>query len=193
MRMARDASISCVMIADEPELLAKCRAGDRDAFGALVSKYESRVAGIVRKYIRNEADAKDVVQSTFTRAFERIATFRGDAPFNAWLCRIAINQSLNYKRGVPAADTLVPLEDDVAFTKGLGTETLVTVQLWEKVRARLEELPPKQRLTIELRVFHDLSFEEIGDVVGCGEESAKANYHHAVKRLRALLPHLSMS
>ncbi len=177
---------------DEAALLVRCRNGDRDAFGALISKYESRVAGIVRRYIRNEADAKDVAQSTFTRAFERISTFRGDAPFSAWLCRIAINQSLNHKRGTLSAEH-VPLEDDSAFTKGLGTETLVTVQLWQKVRARLEELPPKQRLTIELRVFHDLSFEEIGDVVGCGEESAKANYHHAVKKLRALLPHLSMS
>jgi RNA polymerase sigma-70 factor (ECF subfamily) len=172
-------------------LLARCRNGDRHAFGELVAEYEPRIHGLVRRYIRNEADAQDVVQSTFTRAFERVASFRGDAPFRAWLCRIAINQALNHKRGTPAADTHVPLEDDVAFTKGLGTETLMTVQLWQKVHARLEDLPPKQRLTIELRVFHDLSFEEIGDVLGSGEESAKANYHHAVKRLRALLPHLS--
>lgn len=57
----------------------------------------------------------------------------------------------------------------------LGTETLVAAELWRKVSARLEDLPPKQRMVIELRVFHDLSFQEIGDVVGCGEDAAKAN------------------
>ena len=60
-------------------------------------------------------------------------------------------------------------------------------EVWRKVSARLEELPPRQRLVLELRVFHDLSFDEIAAVVDSSEDSAKLNYHHAVKRLRGLL------
>ena len=56
------------------------------------------------------------------------------------------------------------------------------------VAARLDELPPKQRMALELRVFHELTFAEIADVAGCSEDSAKANYHHALKRIRNLLP-----
>jgi RNA polymerase sigma-70 factor (ECF subfamily) len=174
---------------DEGAVIERCRAGDRAAFDLLVRAHSSRVAGIVRRYVKNEADASDLVQRTFVRAFERIGLFRGDSSFATWICRIAINQALNHRRGGPM-DNQVPLEDDVAFTRALGTETLVAAQLWRKVRARLDDLPPKQRMVLELRVFHDLSFDEIGDVVGCGEDAAKANYHHAVKKLRALLPHL---
>jgi RNA polymerase sigma-70 factor (ECF subfamily) len=61
-------------------------------------------------------------------------------------------------------------------------------QFWSKIEERLRALPPKQRLVIELRVFHELSFEEVATLAGCSEESARANYHHAVKHLRDLLP-----
>jgi RNA polymerase sigma-70 factor (ECF subfamily) len=64
---------------------------------------------------------------------------------------------------------------------------LVAAELWRKVAKRLDELPPKQRLVVELRLFHDLSFKEVADVAGCSEESAKANYSHGVKRLRDVI------
>jgi RNA polymerase sigma-70 factor (ECF subfamily) len=75
-----------------------------------------------------------------------------------------------------------------AFTKSLQTSQLVAAEVWRKVSARLDDLPPKQRLALELRIFHDLSFEEVAEVGGFSVESAKANFHHAVKRLRGLLP-----
>jgi RNA polymerase sigma-70 factor (ECF subfamily) len=171
----------------ERALVDRCRAGDRAAFDVLARTHEARVRGLVRRYVRNDADVSDVVQRVFVRVFERIHAFRGEASFATWLCRIAINVALNHVRG-DAAEGWVALEDDVAFTTCLETSKLVAAELWRKVSARLEELPPKQRMVVELRVFHDLSFEEIGDVVGCGEEAAKANYHHAVKRLRELVP-----
>jgi RNA polymerase sigma-70 factor (ECF subfamily) len=175
---------------DERSLVDRCHAGDRSAFDTLARTYEPRVQGLVRRYVKNEADAKDVVQRTFMRAFEGIGSFRGESTFATWLCRIAINVALNHVRGGNGDDRLVPLEDDIAFTSTLETSKLVAAELWRKLCVRLDELPPKQRLVFELRVFHDLAFEEVATVAGCSEESAKANYHHAVKRLRALLPGL---
>jgi RNA polymerase sigma-70 factor, ECF subfamily len=97
-----------------------------------------------------------------------------------------INLALNHLRGTPAEHT--PIGDVASFPTSLQTSQLVAAEVWRKVSARLDELPPKQRLALELRIFHDLSFEEVAVVAGFSVESAKANFHHAVKRLRGLLP-----
>jgi RNA polymerase sigma-70 factor (ECF subfamily) len=167
--------------------IERFRAGDRAAFDELVLKYERPLLLLVRRYVKVEEDARDVVQRAFMRVFERLETFRFESKFRTWIYRIAVNLALDHVRRIPAGSS-VPVEDDIAFTNSLGTAKLVAAELWNKVNARLADLPPKQRLVVELRVFHDLSFEEIGALVDSSEESAKVNYHHAVKRLRTLLP-----
>lgn len=167
-------------------LVERMRAGDRSAYDDLVRTYEQAIARLVRRYVNNDEDAKDVTQRTFVRVFERLDSYRGDARFRTWLYRVAVNMALDHVRGAPPGES-VPIEDDVAFTNSLGTERLVAAEIWRKVQARLADLPPKQRLVVELRVYHDLSFEEIAAIVDSTEDAAKVNYHHAVKRLRALL------
>jgi RNA polymerase sigma-70 factor (ECF subfamily) len=175
-------------IADEDgALLDRFRAGDRGAFDQLVHRHERGVVRLVMRYVKNEEDAKDVAQRAFERSIERLEHFRAESKFQTWLYRIAVNLAIDHVRG-ERRSMLVPIEDDLAFTRSLGTETLVAVEMWRKVSARLAELPARQRLVIELRVFHDLTFEEVAAVVGSTEDAAKMNYHHAVKRLRALLP-----
>lgn len=142
---------------------------------------------LVKRYVRSDDDAHDVTQRAFVRAFERIATFRFESKFRTWLFRIAVNAALDHVRSAPPGE-VVAVEDDIAFTNSLGTEKLVAAEIWRKVSGRLAELPPRQRLVLELRVFHDLSFEEIAAIVDSSEDAAKVNYHHAVKKLRALLP-----
>lgn len=136
--------------------------------------------------MKNDADAEDVAQRALLRAYEKIATFRGDASFRTWLFRIAIHLSLNHLRGRDPAEPL-ELHDLAAFTSALDTQRLVAAELWRKVSVRLAELPPRQRLVVELRLFHELSFKEIADVAGSSEDAAKANFHHGVKRLRDVL------
>ena len=172
---------------DDAELVARFRAGDRAAGGALVERHQVSIRRLVLRYVKSSDDAKDVSQKTFIRALERLDTFRGEASFRTWLYRIAVNLALNHVRGVGLGE-LVPLEDVVAFTSSLETAKLVASELWRKVSARLDELPPKQRLVLELRVFHDLSFDEIAAIADSSEAAAKVNFHHAVKRLREVLP-----
>lgn len=168
-------------------LVAQFLAGDRGAFDALVRRHQSAVHRLVLRYVKSDADAKDITQIAFVRAFEKLSEFRGDAAFRTWLFRIAINMALNHVRGMPSGE-LAPIADVGAFTKALQTSQLVAGEVWRKVSARLDELPPKQRLALELRIFHDLSFEEVANIAGFSVESAKSNFHHAVKRLRGLLP-----
>jgi RNA polymerase sigma-70 factor (ECF subfamily) len=168
-------------------ILERFRSGDRAAFDELVRKYEAPIRALAKRYVKVEEDAKDVAQRIFVRAFERFSTFKAQSQFRTWLYRIAVNLALDHVRGGHEHDTL-PIEDDVAFTSSLGTAKLVAAEVWKKVSARLADLPPRQRLVVELRVFHDLSFEEVAAIVGSSEDAAKMNYHHGVKRLRALLP-----
>jgi RNA polymerase sigma-70 factor (ECF subfamily) len=173
-------------IDEDAPLVERFRAGDRAAFDEIVRKYEAPLADLVRRYVKNDADTKDVTQRAFLRVFEKIGMFRGEAAFRTWLFRIAIHLALNHLRG---RDRFQPAElDDVAaFTNSLETGRLVAAELWGKVVARLAELPPKQRLVVELRLFHELSFREIAAIAACSEESAKANFHHGVKRLRSII------
>jgi RNA polymerase sigma-70 factor (ECF subfamily) len=170
----------------DQQLVERMRAGDRSAFDDLVRTYEQAIRRLVMRYVHVEEDAKDVTQRTFLRVFERLSSFRGESSFRTWLHRVAVNVAVDHTRGAPRGQT-VPVEDDIAFTNSLGTEKLVAAEIWSKVNARLSDLPPKQRMVVELRAFHDLSFEEIATIVGTSEDSAKVNYHHGVKRLRALL------
>lgn len=178
-----------MVVADDPDLdaIATMRRGDSRGFDAIVQRHGADVRRLVRRYLKNDEDAEDVAQAAFVRAFERLATFRGESSFRTWLFRIAINVALNHARGAARADT-APLEDVTAFTNSLGTSRLVAAEVWRKVRSHLEALPPMQRLVVELRVFHDLSFKEISAVADCSEAAAKQNFHRGVKSLRTLLP-----
>jgi RNA polymerase sigma-70 factor (ECF subfamily) len=172
---------------DDAALVARFRAGDARAFEEIVRRHSESVKRLVGRYVRSEADAKDVAQEAFTRAFQGLPTFRGESSFRTWLYRIAVNVALDHIRGNPHRE-LEPIEDVAVFTHSLQTSRLVAAEVWQKVSQRLDALPPKQRLVFELRMFHDLSFGEVATLAECSEDSAKVNFHYAIKRLRDLLP-----
>jgi len=147
----------------DADVLARYREGDASAFDELVKKYGPFIQRLCLRYVKDEEDAKDVAQRVFVRAFEKLDSFRGASSFRTWLYRIAVNMALNHVRGAPPIDPL-PSEDVAAFTSSLRTSRLVAAEVWRKVSARLEQLPPKQRLVVELRVFHDLSFKEVAAI-----------------------------
>jgi RNA polymerase sigma-70 factor, ECF subfamily len=168
------------------DLVARFRAGDRAAFDALVTRHQSAVRQLVLRYVKNDADAKDVTQAVFVRALDGLGSFQGRSSFRTWLFRIAIHAALDHVRGSPPTAT-EPLHDVAAFTHSLQTSRLVAAEVWRKVSARLDALPPKQRLVLELRIFHDLPFAEIAALVDSSEESARMNFTHAIRHLRDLL------
>ncbi len=171
---------------EDRDAIERFQSGDAAAFDGLVKRHEAHIRRLVNRYVKNEEDAKDVTQRAFMRALEKLETFRGESTFRTWLYRIAINLALNHVRGAPPHEAF-PVEDIVAFTHSLATSKLVAAEIWRKVGARLEGLPPMQRLVVELRVFHDLSFKEVAAITDSSEDSAKANFHYGVKSLRDVL------
>jgi RNA polymerase sigma-70 factor (ECF subfamily) len=118
------------------------------------------------------------------QAFQRLSGFRRRSSFKTWVYRIAINLALNAARD-RARRRSSPLDDQIAA--GPTSDPIEERQEQRRLRAAVERLPPPQRLVVELRTFEELSFREIGAICGSSEDAAKVNYHHALKRLRALV------
>ncbi len=170
----------------EQALLVRLRAGDRAAFAGFVAQHQRPLFAVVWRYVRNDQDAQDVVQAAFLRAWQGLPTFRGDASLRTWLYRIAVNLALNHKRDA-AARPNGEIPEHAASAEPPVPARLAEAELHDRLLAAVEELPKKQRLVVELRVQQELSFREVADVVASTEDSAKANFHHAIKRLRELL------
>jgi RNA polymerase sigma-70 factor, ECF subfamily len=182
------AIVVSVTVAIDPdrELVDRVGTGERAAFDQLVRRHERGMWRIVRRYVRNDADASDVTQQAFVRAYRGIGTFRGTATVRSWLYRIGINCALSWlrdhKREQPAE-----IADDALTTPGDGAGRLIEGEDNARLRAAIAKLPPKQRLVLELRVFDDLPFKDVADLADCSENTAKVNFHYAVKRLREIL------
>ena len=141
---------------------------------------------MVRRYLKRDADASDVTQQVFVRAFRGLGAFRGAATVRSWLYRIAINTALSWirdhRREQPAE-----IAEDALVEAHPGPARLAEGQDGVRLRAAIAQLPPKQKLVLELRVFDDLSFKEVAELADCSENTAKVNFHYAVKRLRDIL------
>lgn len=171
---------------EDDRLVERFRGGDREAFDDLVRRHQRAVFAIARRYVRDDAEAKDLTQRAFVRAFQGLAGLRGAGAFRTWLYKIVANLALNHLRD---RARLRPTEDagvDVAVDP-VGAGRMAAAEEHARLRAAVAKLPPKQRLVLELRVYDELPFRDVAEVAGCSENAAKVNFHHAVKRLRELL------
>jgi RNA polymerase sigma-70 factor (ECF subfamily) len=133
----------------------------------------------------SDADAEDVTQQAFVNALRAIGRFRGDSGLRTWLHRIALNAAMNHARDARHGRA-VSLDDVEIITNALSTGRLSARESRRRLAAAVRELAPKQRLVVELRIVDELSFAAIASIAGCSEDSAKANFRHAVARLREL-------
>ena len=140
------------------ELAEKFRQGDRSAFDALVRRHQKGVWRVVRRYVKRDADAADVTQQVFVRAFKGLGAFRGAATVRSWLYRIAINCALSWIRD-HRRETPTEIAEDSLTELPVAPGRIADGQDGTRLRAAVAQLPPKQRLVLELRVFDDLSFK----------------------------------
>lgn len=167
-------------------LVARAQRKERGAFDTLVRRHQRGLWRLVRRYVRNDADASDVTQQAFVRAFRSLDRFRGEATVRSWLYRIGINLALNHLRD-HAREQPAEIADDALSAPAVGLSGLVAAERGAHLRAAVAQLPPKQKLVLELRVFDDLPFREVAVLAECTENAAKVSFHYAVKKLRDLL------
>lgn len=182
-------------------LVERVQAGERQAFDLLVSKYQRRLMRLVSRIVHDSAEAEDVVQESFIKAFRALRFFRGDSAFYTWLYRIGINTAKNYlvtqrRRAPTSTDT--DAEGAEAYDEGEALRDintpesmLASKQIVETVNAAMEALPADLRTAIILREIEGLSYEEISDIMTCPIGTVRSRIFRAreviADKLRPLL------
>jgi RNA polymerase sigma-70 factor (ECF subfamily) len=172
--------------ADDRQLVDACLAGSREAFDAIVGRHQRHVYQLCYRFVGNHEDASDLVQDVFVRAYRALGGFKGHSAFATWLYRIAVNVCLN--RVSSKAPRLETLDERLFDDRGERPDVeLLRRERAYHVRAAIARLPPKQRATLILRVYHELPHDEIAAILGASVGAVKANFFHALANLRKLL------
>jgi RNA polymerase sigma-70 factor, ECF subfamily len=175
--------------AEDAALVAACLAGRRDAFDVIVRRNQRQIYQLCYRFVGNHEEASDLAQDVFLRAYRGLRGFKGNAALATWLYRIAVNVCLNRVSAKSRGPKVAPLDAaDAVDHRAEGADTmLVRGERAAEVRAAIARLPPKQRATLILRVYHDLPHEQIAAIVGSSVGAAKANLFHALANLKKLL------
>ncbi|MDR0363322.1 MAG: sigma-70 family RNA polymerase sigma factor [Planctomycetota bacterium] len=178
----------------EPErLLEQYLAGDTAAFESLVGMYQERLYCFLERLTGDSHLAEDVFQTTFVKVADRAADFDRRAAFSTWLFRIARNSAIDEMRRRRRKLQFVDAGTDDWREKGgedkspTPLERLEGAELQDLVRRALAEIPEMQREVFLLKEEAELGFQEIGDLLGCGRETAKSRFRLAVEKLRGAL------
>jgi RNA polymerase sigma-70 factor, ECF subfamily len=158
-------------------LVERVQAGDKRAFDLLVSKYQRRLMRLVSRLVHDPAEAEDVVQETFIKAYRALRHFRGESAFYTWLYRIGINTAKNFivtqgRRTPTSTDAdaeQAEVFDDAGHLRDINTpeSMLASKQIAQTVNAAMDLLPLELRTAIVLREIEGLTYEEISEVMAC--------------------------
>jgi RNA polymerase sigma-70 factor (ECF subfamily) len=160
----------------DQQLVERVQAGDKSAFDLLVRKYQHRVLKLVGRFVSDAAEAEDVAQEAFLKAYRALASFRGDSAFYTWLYRIAINTAKNAlvsNRRRPV-DFDLDLQDPEQYDRHARLKegdtpegVLLTEEIRNVVERAMEQLPEDLRTAIILRELEGMSYEEIAEAMDC--------------------------
>jgi RNA polymerase sigma-70 factor (ECF subfamily) len=175
--------------ADDRALVDAVLSGDSDAFQLLVEREARLVIGVCTRILRDPAEAEDVAQEAFLKAYASLATFRGDASFGAWVTRIAVRRAgarLSARRDAWSLDNEAHEQTGAAALASATDLELETIDaearraLWDAVAG----LPKDQREAVTLRFAHDLTVDEIAARTGSPAGTVKSRLHRAMASLR---------
>ena len=165
------------------ELAELARGGEREAFGALVRRLQEPLYYAVLRVVRHSADARDIVQRTFVKAWSSRESLKSPSAVRSWIFSIGLNLARNHLRD-RGGRRFEQVEEHTATVAASAQTGLLERERKVILRELIAELPPTQRQVISLRIDSDLSFAEVAEIVGCSAGSARVNFHHGLKRLR---------
>ena len=168
--------------AADAELLARVRAGDRDALGLLFDRHAARLFGFFMRLTCRRDASEDLVQETFLRILKYHSSFSGERGFAVWMYRIARNVFADYYRSRRSGDA--PLVDEHAAPGATPLECVERDEEIALLRRALHELPADRREVIVLCRYEGLSHDEVAALLGCTAGALKVRLHRALAELR---------
>jgi RNA polymerase sigma-70 factor (ECF subfamily) len=178
----------------DAELIAEVLGGKTESFEPLVQKYSPRIFGTARRYARRESEVQDIVQEIWSKAFQKLSSFRGDAPFEHWLMRLAVHTCYDFLRGhrrnrevtfSEISDQETDwLERFAAAPENASENSDAARQLIDRI---LEQLSPAARLVITLLEIEERSVKEIAELTGWSVPLVKVRAFRARAEMKKIL------
>lgn len=190
-RLAREADAEI-----DRALIERAQAGDKSAFRELVERHQRRAFAIAFALVKDEEDAREVVQEAFVRVFRGLGQFQGGSSFFTWLYRIVTNLSIDVIRRPARRDTEldesieVEESDDAPLARIEGADPLLSVhrtELRSKLESALAELPVYHRGVIVMREVQGMSYEEMAEAMGVSKGTIMSRLFHARRKLQKAL------
>lgn len=169
------------MLNTDGELVESAISGDSKAFSNLVLKHQQSLLRLCMRFTNSQDLAEDIVQDTFVKAYKKLSTFEGRSSFKSWLFQIAINTAKNKFRATKDTVNIDTIQISIG---GLSTEGMEREGVRDMIKGFVDELPEKQKAALTLRIYDDLSFKEIAEIMECPYDTAKANYRHGLMSIR---------
>jgi RNA polymerase sigma-70 factor (ECF subfamily) len=172
----------------ESDLVAACVAGRAGAFDLIVERHRRAVYLLCYRFVGNHEDASDLSQDVFLRAYRGLRSFKGNSALGTWFHRIGVNVCLNRVSVKKPLSEPIDAAQHIDDRAESASDRILRGERAVQVRAAVAQLPRKQRAALILRIYHDLSHQEIAEMLGSSVGAVKANVFHALKNLKKLLP-----
>jgi len=169
---------------EDKELVRLAQEGDKESFGLLVKRYETKVRHLAYQFTRNNAVADDLAQEIFIKAYFGLSKFKGQSGFGTWLYRIGVNHIKDYLRKKPRELSLEIVPEDTSDGPAREMEAREDSQRRAVVRACLQELPPHHRIILTLRDIEGLSYDEVAKTLKVSPGTVDSRLFRARQLLR---------
>jgi len=180
----RDAALTDL---GESDLVAACLADRPGAFDLIVERHRRTVYQLCYRFVGNHEDASDLSQDVFLRAFRGLRNFKGQSSLGTWLYRIGVNVCLNRISAKAPLNEPIEKHQYVDDNAESPSDRMLRGERALQVRAAITQLPRKQRAALILRMYHEMSHQEIAEALGSSVGAVKANVFHALQNLKKLL------
>ncbi len=176
----------------EEILIQAAKDGDCESFAPLIERYKMSIYRLVYRMVRNRDDTEDLVQEIFIKAYKGIKGFKIGNKFFPWLCRIAVNHTLNFIKKEKKVD-IQPLEwvENYNDSKNDPVKMVEQKMLKERVAQAMARLPEDYRVVLILRVEEELSYEEISQSLNIPRGTVMSRLARARQRLREIFEEMN--
>ena len=182
------------------DLMARIAKGDNDAFEILVNRYQTSILNLIYRFIGDRTQAKDLAQEVFIKVWQAAKSYKPDAKFTTWLYRVTANLCFNelkssrrrkwfsfHRSGEEGVHTL---EETLADRAPSAEDLLLEKERSRQISDALQSLPDKQRMALVLKRYDDLSYAEIGQIIGCSVSAVESLLVRAKRTLQEKLKNL---